>query len=138
MNKLRLAWKVSTPRLRLAVAFVLAVIALTIYGLLSRDESPLNVAPMQPAALDKTALAKQAALNLCRDRIEASAANRSSVDYHSFTAPPVIKQLPAGEWEVFVKFSAANAFNARYTFIARCTTTPEGTGLTGFDTQQSR
>jgi len=138
MNKFLLAWKVSTPLLRVTAAVVLLLVVLVVRALLTEQEPPQQAAPSQSPAPARAGSGRDAALNLCRDQIEQAASNRRSVEYHSFSAPPAIKQLPSGEWELFVKFTAANAYGAKQTLIARCTTTTDGARSTGFDTQESR
>jgi hypothetical protein len=72
------------------------------------------------------------------DAIEAAATNRSSLDFHSFSSPPVARKMADGRLEVFLKFSAKNSFGAESTSIARCILSGDGKALVELTAQDSR
>lgn len=78
------------------------------------------------------------ARHACMDAIENAATNKSSVEFHSFTSPPVVRKIANGQLDVFIKFSAKNAFGSESTSIARCVLSGDGKSLVEFNVQDSR
>jgi hypothetical protein len=109
---------------------VLVALVLIIFALLQRDP---GLSDSQNAAL----ISKDAAQNLCMDTIENAATNRSSINYHSFTSPPVVRKITEGRLDVFVKFSAKNSFGSESTLIARCILAGDGKTLLEFNVHDS-
>ena len=131
----------ASPALRVAfVLFTLAVVVLGLRACIAADESPAAVtaAAVGPALPVEVAPSKADVRHACWDAIIASSAIPASVSFHSFTAPPVVNQLPDGRFEVFAKFSAKNAFNTESTMIGRCVIQGDGKTVQEVTAQQSR
>lgn len=128
-----------TPRLRIAFACLVLVVLLVAASLLrpaaERPRAPAaeRRQPTAPSAADVESDARET----CRQAIRTSASIPSSVEFHSFTAPPKVDRMPDGRYSVFMKFSARNAFNAQDTMIARCVVESDGLTLQEITAQQS-
>ena len=83
---------------------------MVIYALASlvgeEEGMPVEKVPVTERAPDT----KQRAINNCWGAIERTATNPSSINFHSFTAPPNVEVMTDGRIQVFVKFTAKNAY----------------------------
>ena len=160
MKAIALAWRVSKPWMRVTAIIIIALVLLNLVGAIYRALQPQAVLPpavqrpavqpgyraMQPQAVLPPAVqptsqvqdAEKTATHTCWDAIEESATNRSSVEFHSFTSPPVVRRITNSQLEVFVKFSAKNGFGSESTSIARCVVSADGATLVEITAQDSR
>lgn len=134
VNKIVLLWNVSSWWLRVwGVALIIIVAA----SLLQTTTNAFTMQSPQSASAGSGDSVNSDARHACWDAIESRATNKSSVDFHSFTAPPVVRKITEGRLDVFVKFSAKNAFGAESTSIARCILSGDGKTLIEFSAQDS-
>lgn len=153
MKAIALAWRVSKPWMRVTAIIIIALVLLNLVGAIYRALQPQAVLPpavqrpaVQPPTVPRPAVpptsqvpdAEKTAIHTCWDAIEESATNRSSVEFHSFTSPPVVRKMTNGQLDVFVKFSAKNGFGSESTSIARCVVSADGATLVEITAQDSR
>lgn len=139
MRVIALAWKVSTLWMRMVAV---TAVFLVIYALASMtsEEKAMPVAKVAVAERPDTRARdiNKRAINNCWGAIEGISTNPSSVNFHSFTAPPSVEVMTNGRLQVFVKFSAKNAYGSESISIARCVMTADGSTLSEITTQASR
>ena len=113
------------------MVMLVVLLMVMIFREAGKETAPIDIVESPPDP-------KERAINVCRGAIEGISKNPSSVDHHSFTSPPNVRVMNSGLIEVFSKFSAANAYGARSTFIARCVVSADGSTFSEITTQVSR
>jgi len=136
MRAIALAWRISKPWMRVSAIIFLLIVGNGLLGIfMPATPEPARAASTVPEHKPDP---KPSAINNCRGAIEGIAMNPSSVSYHSFTAPPNVREMPDGRLEVFLKFSAKNAYGSEAASIARCVMSGDGKTLSEITAQPSR
>jgi hypothetical protein len=136
MDAMELAWKVSKPWMRVTAGLIVFLVLWVLASLVVQPDKAPPLATVQ--ATEQVPDPAERAINNCRGAIEGIATNPSSISYHSFTAPPNAKAMTDGRLQVFVKFSARNAYGSESVSIARCVMSGDGSTLSEITTQDSR
>lgn len=78
-----------------------------------------------------------AAVQTCKDTIEARAVNRKTVNYLKIDVAPAGSATP-GQLAASINFSAKSEIGAASTMLARCVTSADGTKLVEITVKDSR
>lgn len=137
---LKSGWGACAWWLKIVIVIVVYLFLRGIFNSLFPESEPVKipqaaVANAPQVVQDDT---EQIAVHSCQDVIIASATNKSSVDFKSFSYPPKFRKLPNGRLEVLMKFSAKNGFGAESTSLARCLFDSDARTLLDLEAADSR